>query len=151
MRRACTVQPAEHWPSNEKVSTVTLTFKDRHRRRLRMIDDQNEPFLLDLPHATLLNAGDGLGLEGGGFILVQAAAEPIADVHCHSIEQIAQVAWHIGNRHVPIQVLAEGILRIQDDHVLVDMLTGLGAQVARYQAPFSPESGAYIKHAHSHE
>ncbi|MEN8215814.1 MAG: urease accessory protein UreE [Pseudomonadota bacterium] len=148
MRRAIIVHSSGNWPSNEIVSTVTLAFQERHRRRFRLIDDQNDPFLLDLAHATLLNDGDGLALEGGGFICVQAAAEPVADALCDSIEQAARVAWHIGNRHVPVQVLDGGVLRIQDDHVLVDMLRGLGVQVSRHIAPFAPESGAYHHHEH---
>jgi urease accessory protein len=150
MRRAIAVYSSGNWNSNDTVSTITLVFNERHRRRFRMTDDQGEPFLLDLSHATLLNHGDGLALEGSGFIRVQAAAEPVADAQCHSMEHTARIAWHIGNRHVPVQVLEGGILRIQDDHVLVDMLKGLGAQVTCHSAPFAPESGAYAEHSHHH-
>ncbi|MEK7245719.1 MAG: urease accessory protein UreE, partial [Pseudomonadota bacterium] len=62
--------------------------------------------------------------------------------------------WHIGNRHVPVQVLPDGVLRILDDHVLVDMVRGLGAGVVRHRAPFAPEAGAYAgghKHEHTHD
>lgn len=148
MRHAIAVHSSGTWPLNEAISTVTLAFQERHRRRFRLIDDQNEPFLLDLAHATVLNEGDGLALTDGGFIRVRAAAEPVVDALCHSIEQAARIAWHIGNRHVPVQVLTGGLLRIQDDHVLVDMLKGLGVEVNCHHAPFAPESGAYHHHEH---
>lgn len=148
MRQAIGVYSSGSWPSNEAISTVTLPFQQRHRRRFTMSDDENEPFLLDLAHAVLLNEGDGLALKGGGFIRVQVAAEPVVDVLCNSIEQSARIAWHIGNRHIPVQVLKGGILRIQDDHVLVDMLKGQGVDVIRNNAPFAPEPGAYHQHEH---
>jgi urease accessory protein len=61
---------------------------------------------------------------------------------------VARFAWHIGNRHAPVQVLSDGSLRIRDDHVLVAMLEGLGASVVRRRAPFSPEPGAYARNGH---
>lgn len=158
MRRAISVMPSGSW--NGGVSaTVTLAFDERHRRRIRMIDDAGEPFLLDLPDAVQLADGDGLALEGGGVIAVKAAPEPVAEIRCRDAETAARIAWHIGNRHTPLQVLAEGRLRIRDDHVLVAMVEGLGATVARLSAPFEPEGGAYAnaasqgtghRHGHNH-
>lgn len=149
MRKATHHRPAGLWPADQAVATVTLSFHDRHRRRIRMIDDAGGEFLLDLPQATHLNDGDGLALEGGGFLLVKAAEEAVADVGCGSPEALARIAWHVGNRHMPVQVLEGGILRVPDDHVLVAMLQGLGAQVVRRRAPFAPEAGAY--HGHDHD
>ena len=85
----------------------------------------------------------GLTLADGGAVLVRAAPEPVVDIRCESAAHAAKVAWHIGNRHAPLQVLADGGLRIQDDHVLAGMAEGLGAATRRRQAPFSPEPGAY--------
>ncbi|WP_142850777.1 urease accessory protein UreE [Telmatospirillum sp. J64-1] len=150
MLRAVSHHPAGHWPQAEQRATVTLAYEDRHKRRVLMVDDAGAEFLLDLPHATQLSDGDGLGLESGGFIAVRAAVEDVIEVHCHGAEQLARIAWHIGNRHMPVQVLAGGRLRLPDDHVLVHMLEGLGAHVESLRAPFQPEKGAYAGEGHSH-
>lgn len=149
MRRAHAVHT--DWPAEAEVSTVTLTFDARHRRRIVMTDDQGESFLLDLPNAVQLKDGDGLELEAGGFVRVCAALEPVAEVTCSSPAELARVAWHVGNRHTPVQVLDSGKLLVSDDHVLVEMLEGLGATVRRTEAPFQPEGGAYARgHSHGH-
>ncbi len=152
MRRATRVLAKGDWPEAEIVGTVTLALDDRHRRRFRMTDDDGGPFLLDLDAAALLCDGDGLALDGGGILRVIAADEPVADVRCRSPVHAARLAWHIGNRHVAVQVLEDAILRIRDDHVLVQMLEGLGAEVTCHHAPFAPEPGAYANHgaAQSH-
>jgi urease accessory protein len=120
-----------------------------------MVDDAGTPFLLDLADVALLEDGDGLALERGGIIVVLSAAEPVADIECRDAIHAAKIAWHIGNRHTALQVLGEGRLRIADDHVLVDMVEGLGARVLRHEAAFQPEPGAYVKdegetHGHDH-
>ncbi len=143
MRRAVEHFPKGSWPLGKEVGTVTLRFEDRHRRRLRMTDDQGCAFLLDLANATQLADGDGLGLEGDEVILVRAATEPVLDITCANPMEAARIAWHIGNRHTPLQVLDEIRLRIGDDHVIREMIEGLGATTEPKQAPFAPESGAY--------
>ena len=152
MRRAIRVMPSGSWSG--PAASVTLAFDARHRRRIRMFDDSGEAFLLDLPDAVLLADGDGLALEAGGVIAVKAAPEPVAEIKCPDAETAARISWHIGNRHTPLQVLAGGRLRILDDHVLVAMVEGLGAEVSRLQAPFAPEGGAYANaagHGHHHD
>lgn len=151
LRRALAVLPPTSWLDHEEVATVTLTFADRHRRRIRLTDDTGAAFLLELDRATILNDGDGLRLDGGGVIRVIAAPEPVLDVHPYSPTDAARIAWHLGNRHTPIQVLSDGTIRLGDDHVLADMLTGLGAKTVRLSAPFSPEPGAYASGKHVHE
>jgi urease accessory protein len=148
MRRATEIHHRGSWPAENAVATVTLALDDRHRRRIRLTDDGGEAFLLDLAEAALMGDGDGLKLDDGGFIRVVAAAEPVADVAGTSPAHTARLAWHLGNRHTPVQVLADGGLRIRDDHVLVAMLEGLGASVVRRRAPFSPEPGAYARNGH---
>jgi urease accessory protein len=143
MRRATRVHPAGSWPQGEAVSGVTLDYEDRFRRRIRLVDDSGAEFLLDLADATRLGDGDGLALDGGGYVRVHAADEAVADLRCVSPVATATLAWHIGNRHVPLQVLADGTLRIRDDHVIVAMAARLGAAVERRTAPFAPEEGAY--------
>jgi urease accessory protein len=154
MRRVILAVPAGRWAANAAEATVTLPFDARHRRRLRMTDDAGRPFLLDLERACALADGDGLQIEGGGFIRVRAAPEAVADVEGATPAATARLAWHIGNRHAPLQVLACGRLRIRDDHVLIAMLAGHGARIVRLTAAFDPEPGAYAgagapPHAHA--
>ena len=158
LARATTVASANEWPVERQCATVTLDYDGRHRRRIRLTTDEGKAFLLDLPQAVRLGEGDGLVLDDGGYVRVVAAKEPVADLSCHGPSETARIAWHIGNRHIPIQVLADGALRIRDDHVIVEMARQLGAQVHRHQAPFSPEPGAYVSrgdghhgHTHAHE
>ena len=151
--RATAVRPAGSWPAAEQRATVTLDYDGRHRRRVRLVADNRRAFLLDLPRAERLAEGDGLALADGGYVRVVAAAEEVADLHCPTPADAARVAWCIGNRHAPLQVLDGGALRIRDDHVLADLAARLGARVVRRKAPFAPEPGAYAAgrgpgHAH---
>jgi urease accessory protein len=155
MRRAIAHHGKGHWPPQEPVATVTLAFDDRFRRRIRLDDDDGEPFLLDLPDAVMLGDGDALSLDCGGLIEVRAAPEPVADIRTGSPQLKSRIAWHLGNRHTPVQVLGSGDLRIRDDHVLVEMAEKLGASVHRHDATFTPEPGAYAgehqgQHGHGH-
>ncbi len=143
MRRAISHHPAAEAPSLEIIATITLAFADRHKRRIRLSDDGGEHFLLDLPHAVLMNHGDFLAIEGGGAIEVLAAAEAVTDAIGSDVAHTARLAWHIGNRHTPVQILDNGAVRIRKDPVLTEMLIGLGAVVDAKVAPFAPEPGAY--------
>ncbi|WP_341894487.1 urease accessory protein UreE [Ferrovibrio terrae] len=147
MLRAATVISATHWPAAERRATVTLAHHDRHRRRIRLTADDGTAFLLDLAEATVLRHGDGLKLDDGGYIEVQAAPEQLIEVSAPTPELLARLAWHLGNRHLPAEIRGDRIL-IRDDHVIVDMLKGLGASVAAVNAPFDPEGGAYGQHNH---
>lgn len=135
--------------SVQAADAVTLTYEARYRRRGVLRTDAGEEILLDLAEATELREGQALVLEDGRHVAIRAAVEPLTEVRG---ENLARLAWHIGNRHTPAQVEAGRIL-IQRDHVLEEMLRGLGAQVAHVAAPFSPEGGAYghgRTHGHSH-
>lgn len=143
LRRATHVAPAGQWPLRAAIASVTLAFNERHRRRLHMTDDAGEPFLLDLARPAVLADGDGLVLESGGVIRVRAALESVADISAPTPQEKVRLAWHVGNRHTPIEVLSNGNIRVRDDPVLVDMLIRLGACVVRRNAAFSPETGAY--------
>lgn len=117
------------------------------------MDDGGADFLLDLDEAARLEDGDGLVLDGGGVIEVAAAPERVIDISCASASEAARVAWHLGNRHTPVQILDRGGLRIRDDHVLMGMVKSLGAIAVRRTAPFQPEPGAYAAesgHGHGH-
>lgn len=151
MRRATTHIKRGGWPAADLVGEVTLDYEDRHRRRRSMTDDAGEAFLLDLPTAVRMADGDGLALEGGGVLAVKAADEAVADLFCADAQATARLAWHIGNRHLALQVLPGGGLRIRDDHVIVAMAEGLGARAERRVAPFAPVTGAYDEgHGHAH-
>jgi urease accessory protein len=151
MRRATKIIEAESWAKDDVLSTVTLAFDARFRRRIKLTDDNGEDFLLDLREATRLEEGMALVFEEGGVIAVKAADEDVLDIYCASIALTARIAWHIGNRHTPVQVLEEGGLRITYDHVLQHMVEGLGASTSRVQAPFSPEPGAYTEGGGHHD
>ena len=142
LARAIKLHHQGHWKASAAL-TVTLAYEDRFRRRIRMDDDAGEAFLLDLQEAHLLSDGDGLELEDGSMILVRCADEPVLDVQGKDAQHSARLAWHIGNRHVAVQVLSDGRLRILYDHVLDDMLQGLGAVTTRLESSFAPEPGAY--------
>lgn len=148
MRRAIRVAPAGRWPKEEATASVTLAYDDRHRRRIVLDADDGRPLLLDLQHAAVLAEGDGLALDDGGWIAVRAAAEPVIEASAGDPAATARLAWHLGNRHAPVQVLADGTLRLRDDPVLAAMLEGLGAKLRRCPAPFDPEPGAYAGARH---
>jgi len=150
MRRAIAMHTRGHWPEEAAVDSVTLAFLDRHRRRIRLVADSGTPFLLDLPRAQHLAEGDGLELDNGGYVRVCAAAEPVIEIAADSPTDLLRIAWHLGNRHLPLQVL-EDRLRLRADHVIAVMIEGLGGRVAWVQAPFDPEIGAYAGSAHTHE
>ncbi len=130
--------------------TVTLDHDARHRRRVRLVTDSGFEFLLELPEARLLHDGDRLLLEDGRAVLVQAAQEPLLELACRDAHALLRLAWHLGNRHLPTQLLGDR-LRIRRDHVIAQMATGLGAEVREIEAPFDPEGGAYgADHGHGH-
>ena len=115
--RAIQVLPAGGWVERTARHRVTLDFDDRFRRRKRYVAEDGFAFLLDLEEATVLRQGDGLLLEGGGVILVQAAPEPLIEITAETPERLARLAWHLGNRHL--------------QHV---------------EVAFDPEGGAYGEH-----
>ena len=141
MIRATHVRPAGHW-HEAAADTVVLGFDDRHRRRMAMTGTRGLAFLLDLAEAVALRGGDALVLEDGRLVEVVAAPEPLAEIRGRDPQHLVRLAWHLGNRHLPTQITGRG-LRIRRDHVIEDMLRGLGARVIEIEAPFDPEGGAY--------
>jgi urease accessory protein len=149
MLRATSVKAAQTW-REEPADTVVLEFDDRHRRRLAMTGTRGLEFLLDLPEVVALRGGDALVLEDGRLIEVVAAAEPLLEIRARDAMHLVRIAWHLGNRHLPMQVTAKG-LRIRRDHVIEEMVRGLGARVIEIEAPFDPEGGAYAGSGHAHD
>src|SRR5580658_3881084 len=124
MLHAHSVRPAGSW-SEEPADAVVLDYDDRHRRRVAMTGVGGLAFLLDLPEAVMLRGGDGLLLDDGRIVEVVAAPEPLAEIRCKDAVALARVAWHLGNRHLPLE-LTRRALRIRRDHVIEDMARGLG-------------------------
>ena len=148
--RASLHRPAGDWPAENAAGSLTLDFDARHRRRIRLTTDQLEEILLDLPKAVAMADGDGLQLEDGRWLKVQAAAELIVEVRHRDPDQLVRLAWHLGNRHLPTEIRNQ-VLRIRPDHVIEDMLRGFGADLVKAQVPFQPEGGAYSGHGYHHD
>jgi urease accessory protein len=141
------VRPAGEWPAAQEIDTIELDFDQRHRRRVRLVTAGGRDILLDLPQARRLRDGDGLVLPDG-VVRVQAAGEAVMDIHA-APDTLMRIAWHLGNRHLPVQML-DAALRIRADHVIADMVAGLGGHVHTLDAPFQPEGGAYAAASHHH-
>ncbi|MEJ8573944.1 urease accessory protein UreE [Microbaculum marinum] len=148
MMRAHTVRPKGRF--QQAVDMVVLDHDSRFRRRIALTGEKGTAFLLDLPEAVALGDGDGLELEDGRVVLVRAADEDLIEVTASDARHLMRLAWHIGNRHLPAAIEANRIL-IRPDHVIAEMLEGLGGTVRPIRAPFVPEGGAYAtSHRHEH-
>jgi urease accessory protein len=148
MIRATGIRAQHRW-TEAAADTVVLDFDDRHRRRMAMTGTRGLEFLLDLENAVALRGGDALVLDDGRLVEVVAAPEPLIEIRGSDPHHLMRLAWHLGNRHLPTQLLPKG-LRIRRDHVIEAMLRGLGARVIEIEAPFDPEGGAYAGGGHSH-
>jgi len=127
---------------------LVLPFELRQRSRLRATTASGTELALLLPRGTVLRDGDRLRAVNGLIIAVQAATESVSTARSDDTAQFALVCYHLGNRHVPLQVGA-GWLRYLADHVLDQMVTELGLAVVHEQAAFEPEAGAYHQHEHA--
>jgi urease accessory protein len=148
MIRATQVRSPHRW-TEAPADTVVLDFDDRHRRRMAMTGTHGLEFLLDLENAVALRGGDALVLDDNRLIEVVAAPEPLLEIRGQDPHHLVRLAWHLGNRHLPTQIMAKG-LRIRRDHVIEAMVKGLGARVIEIEAPFDPEGGAYAGGGHAH-
>lgn len=152
MIRATQVLGQGRW-HDDPADSVVLDFDDRHRRRIAMTGTRGLAFLLDLQSAVALRGGDALVLDDGRLIEVVAAPEPLLEIRGADPQHLVRLGWHLGNRHLPTQITARG-LRIRRDHVIAEMLKGLGARLIEIEAPFDPEGGAYAEaaapQAHTH-
>jgi urease accessory protein len=149
MRRASAIRQAGQWDDAAAIDRVVLDASERHRRRILMKGERGTELLLDLPHAAALRDGDGLLLDDGSIVAVAGKPEPLCEISAETAADLARIAWHIGNRHIEMQIVGDR-LRIRRDHVLEAMLTGLGARLTPIEAPFDPEGGAYApEHRHA--
>ncbi len=146
--RASEVLPAGRWSASDEVDHVVIDHDRRHRRRLLLTTQSGREVLLDLPRPMRLRHGDGLLLEDGDIIRVEARPEALLEI---TGADLTRIAWHLGNRHLPVQLVGEHI-RIRRDHVIEDMVEQLGGHVDHIEAPFDPEAGAHAGgHQHQHD
>ncbi|MEZ9575562.1 urease accessory protein UreE [Vibrio sp. 10N.222.54.B12] len=121
---------------------LSLPIDSRIKSRLKVMLDDGRNAGLFLPRGHILRGGEQLSSECGLVVEVKAAPETVSTVYCEDMLLLTRVAYHLGNRHVPLQVEA-GWVRYQHDHVLDEMVEGLGAIVTTEKQPFEPEGGAY--------
>jgi urease accessory protein len=139
--RAETILAAGDWDITREVDRVLIDYDRRFRRRIVLDTASGAQVLIDLRQAVRLRDGDGLVVETG-VVRVCAQPEDLMEIHAHEEGDLVRIAWHLGNRHLPVQLLGEYI-RIRADHVIGEMVEGLGGHVERIEAPFDPEAGAY--------
>jgi len=142
--------------AGEIVDRIVLDHGDRHRRRVAMRSAGGLRFLLDLPEPTVLDDGDALVLQDGRLVWVEAAPEPLLEIRAPDDHALKRLIWHIGNRHIPAEIGADAVY-IGFDHVLAEMVRGLGGSAEPVERPFRPEGGAYAgagaahpHHGHPH-
>jgi urease accessory protein len=149
MMRAQQVVPAGTWDAAAEADRVLVDHDRRFRRRIVLSTEAGRDVLVDLPQAVRMRDGDGLVLDGGGVVRVCAKPEKLLEIHAHDDGEMVRIAWHLGNRHLPVQLFSDRV-RIRDDHVIREMVEGLGGHIEEIEAPFDPEAGAYARHHHHH-
>ncbi len=138
MKRVTGIRPSGQWDAATARDRVVLDAGDRNRRRIALKGERGTQFLLDFEKPVTLRDGDGLVLDDGAIVLVAGEPEKLMEISAASALDAVRLAWHLGNRHTDVQIVGDR-LRIRRDHVLEDMLRGLGAQLSAIEAPFDPE------------
>ncbi|MEB3767771.1 urease accessory protein UreE [Acinetobacter sp. MD2] len=136
--------------SNQHFETVALTFDTRQKSRFRATLANGTDIGADLPRTGILRSGSFIATREGDILRVDAKPEQLMQVTAKTDFELLKAAYHLGNRHVPL-MLTPTALYFEPDHVLAEMVEGLGLNVTQVQHAFEPESGAYAQHAHSHE
>lgn len=147
--RAVSVLAAREAGATKPYDKAVLAHDERHLRRRAIETAAGDKVLVDLPEPVALNHGDRLVLEDGRQLEIVAAPEEVYDIRARDAVHLAELAWHIGNRHLAAAIEANRILILRD-HVIKAMLEGLGATVSEVSQPFSPVRGAYSGHGHDH-
>lgn len=154
MLRVTRIIPAAEAGAETPADRVVLERDERHLRRKAITLESGVKVLVDLAEPVVLEHGDRLVLEDGRSVEVCAAVEKLYEITGQNQKHIAELAWHIGNRHLPAQIEADRIY-ILHDHVIRTMLEGLGAAVKEVEAIFAPVRGAYSgghsHHGHGHD
>ena len=157
MRR---IHAVESHDAGTPEDSVRLDHDQRTRRRMVYTTEAGRSILLDMMRPVRLKDGDLLRIEDGSLVRVDATDEALIEIHAHSTAELVRIAWHLGNRHLPTQLLPGpdgGVIRIRQDHVIAEMVLGLGGHCQAVLAPFDPEGGAYEGanegggHHHHHE
>ncbi len=143
-----------HKIADESDLTLTLSYELRQKSRQRVVLDNGEEAGLVLERGIILREGDCLSSDKGDTVMIKAAKETVSTVYCDDALQKARACYHLGNRHVALQI-SDKFIRYQTDHVLDELCQILGLEVLNEEAPFEPEPGAYGDyghgHSHSHE
>lgn len=134
---------------NSSFEIVELTFDTRQKSRFRATLNSGIDIGADLPRTGILRSGSFIATEQGDILRIDAKPERLMQVIAQSDFDLVKAAYHLGNRHVPL-MLTPSALYFEPDHVLAEMVTGLGLTVAEVEHPFEPESGAYAQHSHEH-
>ncbi|MBP1861278.1 urease accessory protein UreE [Rhizobium herbae] len=132
--------------------TIALAHDQRHLRRKLLHLDNDDVVMLDLKEAVMLGDGDLLVLDSGDYVRIAAVEETLYDIRPRDPLHLIELAWHLGNRHLPTEIRQDRILILRDP-VIKSMLEGLGATVAEVREPFQPMRGAYHGsggHSHGH-
>jgi len=150
MSRATSVVAATHRHDRLVVDTVILDSTQRNAQKVAVTSVKGDAIEIDLHEPTRLRTDDLLVLDDGGLVEVVAASEPLIEARAADVAGLSRLAWHLGDRHVPVQVLPNRI-RARRDPAIETLLAALGAKVALIEAPFEPEGGAYASsHGHDH-
>ncbi len=147
MHRVTAIKSTKDWNAAAAIDRVVLDASDRMRRRIVLTGEKGTTFLLGFAKPVALRDGDGLVLDDGSIVLVSGKPEPLVEVRAHSALDTVRLAWHLGNRHTDVEIVG-GHIRIRRDHVLEEMLRGLGAHLTVLEAPFDPEPSAPQGHGH---
>jgi len=153
MNRALEIKPAGAFDAAAARDRVVLDADDRQRRRIVLTGEKGTRLLLDFEKPVTLRDGDGLLLDDGSIVVVAGQAESLVEISARTPLDFVRLAWHIGNRHTDAQFMAKEF-RIRRDHVLEQMVQGLGGKIAVVDAPFDPEPAAPHgggQHHHGHE
>jgi urease accessory protein len=146
MHRVSSISLAGQW-STPPLDRVVLDADDRNRRRIVLTGEKGTQVLLDFDKPVTLRDGDGLVLEDGSIVEVCGQPERLLEIAPSSPQDFVRLAWHLGNRHTDVQIVGQKI-HIRYDHVLEEMLKGLGAKLTQLDAPFDPEAGAGHERGH---
>jgi urease accessory protein len=149
MRHVSGIADAGEWDRSRAADRVVLDADHRLRRRIVLTTEKGMKLLLDFSEPLRLRDGDGLVLDDGSVVEVAGSAEPLIEISAKAPLDLVRLAWHIGNRHTDAQ-FTDKAFRIRRDHVLEEMVKGLGAATREVEAPFEPEQPAPHGGGHHH-
>jgi len=140
--RGTVVCSAGSWDPAQETGRIVADYDQRHRRRILLRSEAGQEVLLDLARTQHLRDGDAIACDDGSLMRIVSLPERLLSITAATPEALLRLAWHLGNRHLPTSLTAERLL-IREDHVIADMVRGLGGSVSAILAPFDPETGAY--------